>query len=76
MSVNLKDTQSRVHTHKTKQGVNTQGDDLYDVNIGNIPYVLPNDKSDEMAAVAHDSSVTVSKAVSHTKVSKKMTISE
>ena len=41
LSVNTKDTQSRVHTHKTKQGVNTQGDDLYDVNIGNIPHVLP-----------------------------------
>ena len=41
LSVNRKDTQSRVHTHKTKQGVNTQGDDSYDVNIGNIPHVLP-----------------------------------
>ena len=140
MSVNTKDTQSRVHPHKTKQGVkNTQGDDLYDVNIGNIPHVLPvkgyyqnvktckhnslavkndklqksssgviesnfitssrtnsvnkgkisvnsgdfyfatfnkfsvlsNDKSDEMAAVAHDSSATASEAVTHNKVSQK-----
>ena len=33
--------------------------------------VLSNDKSDEMAAVAHDSSATASEAVSHNKVSKK-----
>ena len=42
MSVNTKSTQSRVHTHKRKQGVkNTQGCDFYDLNTGNIPHVLP-----------------------------------
>ena len=40
--VNAKCTQSRVATHKRKQGVkSTQGDDFHDYNTGNIPHVLP-----------------------------------